>query len=122
MEDGLEGRRFRGDIKPFAKREAFATEVFTRCYATAVLLADDAGQRTRRTRVELLGNAAGEKRLAPGLDRVLHGLGHKHRVLRLGDRGIHEYAIGAEFHGHGCIRSCAHARVHDQRHFRDALT
>src|SRR5437899_10618690 len=38
---------------------------------------------TRRTGVELLGNAAGEERLPPRLDGVAHGFGHPNAILRI---------------------------------------
>ena len=34
------------------------------------------------------------------------------RVTRFGNRGIHEHAVAAEFHGDGSIRRSANARIH----------
>jgi len=43
-------------------------------------------------------------------------LRHEHRVLRLGDRGVHEHRVAAELHGDGRVGGGAHARVDDHRH------
>src|SRR3569623_668008 len=46
----------------------------------------------------LARDAAGEKRLAAGLDSLLHGRGHQHRLLRAGDGRVHVLVVAAEIH------------------------
>src|SRR5258706_3706148 len=61
--------------------------------------------------VRLLRHAPGEERFAAGIDRELHRVRHAHRVLRLGDRGVHEHAVAAELHRDRRVRGRADARV-----------
>src|SRR5258708_26046687 len=84
-------------------------------------LADDAGERAGGGGIEALGHAAGEVAFAAGDDGVAHGFGHEHGVLGFGDRGVHQDAIGAEFHGHGGVGSGADAGIHDHGDFGDAF-
>ena len=36
--------------------------------------------------------------MTPGFHRGLHGARHAHRIFRMGDRGIEQHRIAAEFH------------------------
>jgi hypothetical protein len=83
------------------------------------------GARTfRRTFAERRGwrtvllarHASGEVGLAPGFDRLSHRLCHEHRVLRRGNRGVHEHAVATQLHRNGGIARRAHTRVHQDRH------
>src|SRR5260370_30528450 len=84
-------------------------------------LADDAGERAGGGGIEAGGNAASEVGLAAGDDGVAHGFGHEHGVLGFGDRGVHQDAIGAEFHGHGGVGCRADACIHNHGNFGDAF-
>src|SRR5260370_19717949 len=84
-------------------------------------LADDAGERAGGGGIEALGHSASEVGLAAGDDGVAHGFGHEHGVLGFGDRGVHQDAIGAEFHGHGGVGSGADASIHNHGNFGDAF-
>jgi len=83
--------------------------------------ADDAGEGGGGGGVEALGHAAGEEGLVAGDDGVAHGFSHEHCVGGFGDGGVHENAIGAEFHGHSGIGGSADARVHDHGNLGDAF-
>jgi hypothetical protein len=54
--------------------------------------------------------------LPAGLDRAAHRLRHEDRVLRAGDRGVHEDRVAAELHRLGRVRRRADAGVDDDRH------
>src|SRR5205807_3996851 len=105
---------------PFWIRYRFMRLV-SRSIANSLALAHHSGEWARGAGVELLGNAAREESLSPGLNGMAHGFGHEHSILRLGDGRVHEHAIGAQLHGHGGIGSGAHAGVDDQRHLGDAF-
>lgn len=49
--------------------------------------------------VHPLRDAAGPVGQAAGDHGVAHGVGHRDGILRAGDRGVHEHAVGAQFHG-----------------------
>src|SRR5580700_7667379 len=65
--------------------------------------------------VELAGHAAGEPGLASGEDGVLHGFCHEDGIGGGGDGGVHEYAVGAHFHGESGVGRGAHTGVDDER-------
>ena len=81
--------------------------------------AGDAFERGAGGGVEFAGHAAGEERLAAGEDGMLHGLGHEDGILGLGDGGVHQDGVEAEFHGEGGVGGGADAGVDDQRDFGD---
>src|SRR5260370_10941674 len=53
-------------------------------------------------------------RVAAGDGGVAHGLGHENGVLRLGNRGIHQDAVRAEFHGFRSVGGGANSRMNDK--------
>ena len=59
--------------------------------------------RTRRTGVEAFLHAAGFEGQAAGFNRELHGARHLLGVFGFGNGGVHEHAIGAEFHRNGGV-------------------
>src|SRR4029077_16277074 len=84
-------------------------------------LADHAAQRARSGGVQALGHAAGEPGFAAGGNGFAHRFGHEDRVGGFGDGGVHEDAVGTQFHGHRSIGSGAYTRVDNHRDFRDAF-
>src|SRR6266508_55550 len=85
------------------------------------LRADDAGERAAGAGVEFLGHAARFVGEASGFDAELHGARHSDGVFGGGDGGVHEHAIGAQFHGDGGVAGGAHAGVHDDGDFGNHL-
>jgi hypothetical protein len=85
------------------------------------VLAHDAGEGAAGGGVEAFGHAAGEVGFAAGADGFAHGFGHEFGVLRFGDGGIHEEAVGAEFHGLGGVGRGADSGVDDHGDFGDAF-
>ena len=49
----------------------------------------------------------------------MHGFGHEYGILGIGDAGVHENSVGAEFHCDGGVGGGADSCVYDQRHARD---
>ena len=47
---------------------------------------------------------------------MLHRTGHQHRVLRFGNRGVHQHTIAAQFHRDGGIAGSADTGIDDDRH------
>src|ERR1700722_20854468 len=84
-------------------------------------LADDAGEGAAGGGVEALGHAASEVGFSAGADGLAHGFGHELGVLSFGDGGVHEEAVGAEFHRFGGIGGSAYTSVHDHRDFGDTF-
>src|SRR2546421_2339394 len=127
---GEKGTPYTGSSSLWARRWAFETRPWRKtklriwrrysCKKYFVLRGLRRDQaRSRRAGaggVELLRHAAGEKGLAPGLDRFSHRLRHQHRVLRLRDRGVHEHRVAAELHRDGGIGGGAHAGIDHHRH------
>ncbi len=56
----------------------------------------------------------------PGLARKPHRMGHRDRILRVGDAGVEQHAVGAEFHRHRDVARRADARIDDDRIVRVA--
>ena len=83
--------------------------------------ADDAGEGAAGGGVEAFGHAAGEEGFAAGADGFAHGFGHEFGVLGFGDGGVHEEAVGAEFHGLGGVAGGADTGVNDHGDFGDAF-
>ena len=52
---------------------------------------------------------------------VAHGFGHEGGVGGFGDGGVHEEAVGAEFHGDSGVGGGAHTSIDDHRDFGDAF-
>ncbi|MNG99622.1 hypothetical protein D3C79_587960 [compost metagenome] len=46
---------------------------------------------------------------------MLHGLGHQHRLLGVGDGRVHQHRLAAHFHGDGGVGGSAHARIDQHR-------
>ena len=65
------------------------------------------------------GDSAGEKSEPARDDCVLHRLRHRHRMLGACDGGVHQHAVGAQFHRERGIRRRADAGIHDHRHLRE---
>jgi hypothetical protein len=61
-------------------------------------------------------HASGEEGLTTGDDGMAHRRRHQHRIARMGDCGIHQHAVAAEFHRHGGIGRGADAGIDDDRH------
>src|SRR5688500_9083312 len=78
-------------------------------------IAYDALKRRTRRRVALLRDPARLVAQPAGFERVAHGRGHLHRVLRVGDAGVEQHAVGAELHGDACVARGADAGVDDHR-------
>src|SRR5579862_8473666 len=60
-------------------------------------------KRAGRACVKLSRHAARQIRQTSRFDSQLHGLRHFFGIVGGGDRGIHEHAVGAEFHGYGGV-------------------
>ena len=75
--------------------------------------------RAARGRVHLPRDAAGEIGEPAREDRVLHRLRHRDRLLRAGNGGVHQHAVGAELHRQRRVRCRADAGVDDERHARE---
>ena len=56
-----------------------------------------------------------------GDDGVTHGFGHEGGVGGFGDGGVHEQAVGAEFHRDGGVGCGAYAGIDDHGDFGDAF-
>ena len=63
--------------------------------------------------VAFLGDAAGLVGLVSGFACFAHGVGHHDWVLGVGDGGVEEDGVGAEFHCDGDIACAAHSRIDD---------
>src|SRR5580704_1126115 len=50
---------------------------------------------------------------------MVHGFGHEDGILRVGNAGVHQDCVCAEFHGDGGVGGGAYACVHNQRHAGD---
>ena len=68
--------------------------------------------------VAALLHPAGEIGEPPRLDRRLHRPRHQHRVLGLGDRGVHQHAVAAQLHRLRGVARGADAGVDQHRHAR----
>src|SRR6266704_4400353 len=85
-------------------------------------LPDDSAQWAGGGGVQAFGHAPGEVGLTAGNDGVAHGFGHEDGVLGFGNGGVHQHAIGAEFHGDGGVGSRANAGIHNHGNFGNAFT
>jgi hypothetical protein len=74
---------------------------------------DEVFERTRSARVEAPRHPPGAKGDTTRFDREFHRRGHRDRIARGGDAGVHENGVDAELHRDCGIRRGADARVYD---------
>src|SRR5437773_1815145 len=76
-----------------------------------MLPSNDPLDRAARGRVHLARDSTGQEGQASGAHGEIHRFRHRHRILRAGNRRVHQHGVGAQFHRQRGIRRGSHARI-----------